>query len=271
MDTPPAAAADQRVQRVLQVVVDSLSSDLEGKRVLDLGGGEGSFALQFALRGAEVVMAEGREGNVARARFAAEALGLDRLRVLHHDVTTLDEGELGSFDVVLCLGVLYHLESRDALSLVEKTFRMSRRLAIVETQVALSGRRRERLGGHEYLGTPYPEDAAERGAALVSGTSFWPTKPSLLNLLADAGFTTVAEVLMPVVPAVDAFRDHTTLLAVKGERQGIVSAGGTPAALRRPERLPPLAHPAQGLRWRLLERAARLRGAGLRGVFGGPR
>jgi SAM-dependent methyltransferase len=268
MPAPPSPAAEQRVARVLRLVADNLADGLAGARVLDLGAGEGAFALELALQGADVVAVEGREGNAARARFAAEALGLANLEVVHADVQELTS--LGTFDVILCLGVLYHLEAAPALALVRRVAESTSRLAIFETQIALSGRRVEQLDGKVYRGRSYPEDAVERGAALVSGTSFWPTKASLLNMLSAAGFTSVAEVRVPIVPEVDAFRDHTTLVAIRGRPLEAASISGSPEAPSHPERLPLIAHPSQGPAWRAREWVARRRGAGLGAIFRRP-
>lgn len=43
-------------------------------RILDLGGLEGIYSLEFACHGAEVVSIEGRESNNAHSRFAAQVL-----------------------------------------------------------------------------------------------------------------------------------------------------------------------------------------------------
>ena len=57
-------------------------------------------------------------------------------------------------------------------------------------------------------------------ASLDNSTSFWITKPSLLNLLRDVGFTSVAELLRPKSFA--DFADRLTFAAIKGEPQHVV-------------------------------------------------
>lgn len=252
--------AEQRVERIVRLVGDLAPRPLEELRVLDLGAYEGGFAVELARLGATVVAVEGREPHVEKARFAAHVLGLERLEVLHEDVRALGGLELAPFDVVLCLGVLYHLPAADVIRLVHDLARHCSGFAIVETQVGLSGRTRVEAGGREYRGLTYPEDVSEPGASLDNPESFWPTRASLLNLLADAGFTSVTECLVPAIPALDAYRDHVTLVAVPGDQ-------GTEAPERWPERLPPVAHPSQGLRHRLRERLRRATGGGLLDVF----
>jgi hypothetical protein len=71
-----------------------------------------------------------------------------------------------------------------------------------------------------------------------------------------------------VIPDLAAYRDHVTLVAHKGSPAESLAVPGlaTPGE-RWPERLPLVAHPAQGRRYRLLERLRRARGGGLPRVF----
>ncbi len=86
----------------------AIPKDLRGKTVLDIGCNGGYYSLEMKRRGADrVVGIDSDDGYLAQARFAAEVNGLDiefrRLSV--YDVAALDE----KFDVVLFMGVLYHL------------------------------------------------------------------------------------------------------------------------------------------------------------------
>jgi hypothetical protein len=56
-------------------------------------------------------------------------------------------------------------------------------------------------------------------ASLDHETSFWMTKPSLLNLLRDVGFTMMLEVFRPA--SFFDFSDRVTLAAIKGVPQEI--------------------------------------------------
>ena len=86
----------------------AIPADLSGKSVLDIGCNAGFYALEMKRRGAARVLAtDYDEGYLRQARFAAQVTGLDiecaRLSV--YDVGALAE----RFDLVLFLGVLYHL------------------------------------------------------------------------------------------------------------------------------------------------------------------
>jgi tRNA (mo5U34)-methyltransferase len=87
---------------------DALPQDLSGKTVLDIGCNGGFYSIEMKRRGAARVLGIDHDDTyLAQARFAAETCGLDiefrRLEV--YDVAALGE----TFDLVLFLGVLYHL------------------------------------------------------------------------------------------------------------------------------------------------------------------
>jgi tRNA (mo5U34)-methyltransferase len=87
---------------------DALPADLGGCRVLDVGCNAGFHAIEMARRGASRVLGIDSDPRyLAQARFAASYLGVDiELRQL----SVYDVGRLGErFDVVLFMGVLYHL------------------------------------------------------------------------------------------------------------------------------------------------------------------
>jgi len=86
----------------------AIPADLSGKTVLDIGCNAGFYSFEMKRRGAaRVVGIDSDEQYLAQARFAAEVNGADiEFRQLDiYDVAKLHE----RFDVVLFMGVLYHL------------------------------------------------------------------------------------------------------------------------------------------------------------------
>lgn len=82
--------------------------DLRGRTVLDIGCNAGFYAIEMKRRGADrVVGIDEDERYLAQARLACEVTGCDvELRQLSvYDVARLGE----TFDIVLFMGVLYHL------------------------------------------------------------------------------------------------------------------------------------------------------------------
>lgn len=86
----------------------ALPADLTGRTVLDIGCNGGFYAIEMKRRGAARVLGvDTDEDYLRQARFAVQVVGADiefaRLSV--YDVAVLAE----RFDLVLFLGVLYHL------------------------------------------------------------------------------------------------------------------------------------------------------------------
>jgi tRNA (mo5U34)-methyltransferase len=86
----------------------AVPSDLTGRTVLDIGCNAGFYSQEMKRRGAErVVGIDSDSRYLEQARFAAEASGLDiEFRQLSvYELPLLNE----RFDLVLFMGVLYHL------------------------------------------------------------------------------------------------------------------------------------------------------------------
>lgn len=87
---------------------DAIPADLSGKSVLDIGCNAGFYSMEMKRRGAKRVLAVDSDHEyLAQARFAAQVNDLD---IEFRCMSVYDVGALGErFDVVLFLGVLYHL------------------------------------------------------------------------------------------------------------------------------------------------------------------
>jgi len=98
----------------------------EARTILELGSLEGghSFALASWPHVKHVVAVEGRKANLQRARFVQSVMGQEKVRFVQANLETLDLSSLGSFDAVLCLGLLYHLPQ--PWRLLEKIGRVTR-------------------------------------------------------------------------------------------------------------------------------------------------
>src|SRR5919201_3995948 len=91
-----------------QRFADALPADLRGQTVLDIGCNGGFYAIEMKRRGAErVVGIDSEPLYLAQARFAAEVSGVE---LELHQLSVYDVAKLGeTFDLVLFMGVLYHL------------------------------------------------------------------------------------------------------------------------------------------------------------------
>jgi tRNA (mo5U34)-methyltransferase len=92
-----------------QRFVAHLPDDLTGRSVLDIGCNAGFYSMEMKRRGADRVLGiDSDERYLAQARLAGEALGYDNIEF--RNVSVYDVGALGeTFDVVIFMGVLYHL------------------------------------------------------------------------------------------------------------------------------------------------------------------
>lgn len=103
-----------------------IPDNLTGKRVLDIGAWDGWFSFELERRGADVVAVD----NVESANFLylhRELRSKIDYRIM--DVYELTPEKLGQFDIVLFLGVLYHL--KHPLLALERICALTREFAAV--------------------------------------------------------------------------------------------------------------------------------------------
>jgi tRNA (mo5U34)-methyltransferase len=92
-----------------QRIAAAFPTDLSGKTVLDIGCNAGFYSMEMKRRGAErVVGIDFDDRYLAQARFAAEVNGYNNIEF--QKLSVYDVAQLGEkFDVVIFMGVLYHL------------------------------------------------------------------------------------------------------------------------------------------------------------------
>jgi SAM-dependent methyltransferase len=191
--------------------------------VLDLGCNEGWFA-QRALEwgAARAVGVDVREVNVRRARLVRDHLGIpaERLELVRAGVHDLDVERLGRFDVVLVLGLIYHLE--DPVGALRIARAAARGTVVVESQLTAhrdpirlgwgrSGDYTEAAGHWAALFEPAEAQAAEGNLLSSYGgvLSLVPNRAALLEALEVVG---LRDVRMLDAPA------HLNPQYVKGDR-----------------------------------------------------
>ena len=107
-----------------------IPADLTGKRVLDIGAWDGWFSFEMERRGASVLAVDS-----AKNTRLLEARALLGSRIDYHiaDICRLTAKDIGTFDIVLFLGVLYHL--KHPLLALENVCGMCRDMACIESFV----------------------------------------------------------------------------------------------------------------------------------------
>jgi SAM-dependent methyltransferase len=219
-----------KVRRVLQLIRDFSTKPFDQLRILDLACGEGVYAIEAALRGAEVRALDARPERMNEGAKAAERLGLKNLCFEQTDIRRVDLGSHGSVDVVLFLGILYHLDQRDVFSVLKNVYEMCDQFMVIDTHIALQGQVKVEHDGQSYEGEHVREhgdddtDDVRRSrllASLDNQFSLWFTKESLFRLLHDVGFTSICECVVPSEPWKP--DNRITVIAAKGEAVRISS------------------------------------------------
>ncbi len=182
---------------MLEPAVREVLDAAEHPAVIDLACNEGWFSQRMLDWGAErVIGIDIREVNVRRARLVAERLGIgsDRLEFRLGDVYELDPTELGEFDVVLNLGLIYHLE--DPVRAMRISRSLCRRLCVIESQLTRQnsplawgrGAEHTELAPASFAAYPEP-DADENPVASASGVmSLIPNRAAVEQMARSAGF-----------------------------------------------------------------------------------
>ena len=173
----------------LAMVSDWISAAVSGKRVLDLFSGNGAFSCLAGLAGArEVVGVEYAEDRVKCAEFVASTMPPGhRISFKHGDVYQIGELFDEPFEVVLCLGGLYHIA--DPAFVLRQIGGLTRERLILQTDQVLS------LPGNWAKFIVRRQDKTHEGMASIrGGYGTWHYSPGCIReLLRHGGFQIMEE------------------------------------------------------------------------------
>jgi ubiquinone/menaquinone biosynthesis C-methylase UbiE len=124
---------DTRLRMTEAAVASYFGARRQGLDCLDIGCHEGFYALAMARLGMNVVAVDGREENLRRARFVAEAMGIGNVTYRQGRVETLARDQARTFPLTLFLGVLYHVE--DPMLCLRQVAAVTGEMCVIETQV----------------------------------------------------------------------------------------------------------------------------------------
>jgi SAM-dependent methyltransferase len=214
-----------KVRRIMQITRDLARRPFQELRILDVGCGEGVYAVEAGLRGADVLALDARTQRMDMGAACAKRHGLDNVKFVQQDVREVTRDTYGEFDVVYCLGLLYHLDVPDLFRVLENLHSVCAGMLVADTLVSLEGGSEATHGGRVYQGERRREHGDEDSVELrrtrvlksIDNTfSFLLTRESLVRLLSDVGFSSVLECHAPPEPLKAG--DRITLVALKGER-----------------------------------------------------
>jgi len=172
-DQPHYDALNSAREATLGQLLKSLKKDLELRTAVDVGCGLGHFAVFLRDLGFDVLAVDGRQENVNEARRRSPDL---EFRVANAEDTGIQA--LGKFDLVLCLGLLYHLEN--PFVAVRNLFAMTGKVAILEGMC---------VPGDEPIFAVRDESPTEDQG--LRHVALYPSENGLVKLLYCSGFSHV--------------------------------------------------------------------------------
>lgn len=217
-----------KVRRVTQLISDYTKKGIDKAKVLDIACGEGAFSIEAAIHGANVTAIDAREERMNIGRDIVKNNSIRNIEFKKEDLRMLTFEKNGKFDVVLLLGVLYHLDVPDSFRALENIYEMTDGLLIIDTHIAMTANESTEYKKKVYKGVKFREhyqsDTDEDKLAKVRASvdnefSFWFTKDSLIQLLHDLGFSSVLECHAPIEPLKS--ENRVTLVALKGRNRRI--------------------------------------------------
>ncbi|MBV8097486.1 MAG: DUF1698 domain-containing protein [Acetobacteraceae bacterium] len=176
----PGRIKASKIARMSRLIFDR---SIAGKSVLDIGCWDGAYSIEAARRGAARVLAtdhyvwhggwgDRRCFELARAHLAPQ------IEVMDIDVRHISVESLGRFDMVLFLGVFYHL--RHPFKVLEQVAALAQEMLVVESRLV-------RLLSRNPLMRFYP------GAGLDGDPTNWwaPNRACMAAMLRDLGFARI--------------------------------------------------------------------------------
>lgn len=173
----PGTIRTSKIRRMSRMLFDGL--DLQGRTLLDIGCWDGAYSIEATRRGAIVTATDHYVWQEVPARRQAFDLAMRRLapsvRAMDVPVEELTVEQHGRFDIVLFLGVLYHL--RHPLKALERVARLAADTLIVETRMTM-----------RYVGKPVMQ--FHPGQTLENDPTNWwtPNRRCVEEMLRDIGF-----------------------------------------------------------------------------------
>jgi SAM-dependent methyltransferase len=158
---------------VLSELVPELRKHLELRTAVDVGCGLGYFSALLHSLGFQVTAVDGRAENVAEAQRRVPQASFHAMNAEDFALR-----KLGRYDLVLCFGLLYHLEN--PFLAIRHLHAIASKLLLVESTVAPGAEPIMRLVD-EYHGD-------DQG---LNHVAFYPTEACLAKMMYQAGFPNV--------------------------------------------------------------------------------
>jgi tRNA (mo5U34)-methyltransferase len=215
---------EQRRRYFFEALLKVNGGSLKGLRVLDLGCNAGFWSLQAIEAGADFVLGvDGRQMHVEQANLVFEAKGVDPSRFRFEEANIFTHEFAEKFDVVLCLGLMYHIAK--PMELFEIMDRVSAEMVVIDTSVSFAPHSFFEISRDRNMDDP--RNAVDYEIVLV------PTRGALIDLAAEFGYKTV--------PLAHNMSDYTGMSDYRIRRRlAFICARSTPLDALDPEPPPPV-------------------------------
>jgi tRNA (mo5U34)-methyltransferase len=182
-------------------LLDDLIRDWPSVRCLDIACNEGFFSFELARRSArEVVGFDARPVVIEKAQLVQSKLHHPNVSFSVFDLEQLTAEWNGRFDVVLCLGIVYHLEN--PIGCLRRVRNVTEKVCVIDTQLnRFSGEietpegRATSVQRRRSAMSLVDEPAGELSG--VQPVSLVPNHRALLRILDAVGFSRVLQVMPP--------------------------------------------------------------------------
>ena len=204
--------------KMLEACLDeNLGSERSGLSALDLASHQGWFAVNMARAGFSPVLGiDARASHVEDSSLIAQIYGMDQLSFRQGDIHEQGPDTLGQFDVVLMLGLLYHLENPVGALRICRS--LCRGLCVIETQIVPGMSGWVDYGSYQYVrplrgsfGIIDETEETHGPEASITGVCLVPSLEALMWLLEKVGFSSAA-VLQPPPDAYEQLRHHKRVM-----------------------------------------------------------
>lgn len=176
---------------------------------LDVACNEGYFGFEILRKGAKnVVGFDARKINIDKANFIKNHFDYKNIEFHVDNVYDLDPKRYGVFDIPLCLGLIYHLES--PMMALRKIRNVTKKVCMVDTQVTKfnpvkgvdgvktsNGCSTNIMETDSVLGLYDESDIDSNQCGSVTGLSCFPNKAAVFKMLKYAGFSEIIQLNPP--------------------------------------------------------------------------
>lgn len=217
ISTPLISEEFQKVHNTRKKMIfsklDNTIKEWNNLRCLDIACNEGFYSFELAKRGVkEVIGFDARKINIDKANFINEFWKFDNASFFVGDIEKINNVELGQFDLVFVLGLLYHVEN--PMLILRKIKSLTNGFCVFDTQInrfdsdvtmgfGCTGFDKQ---SKDLIAIIKEPDFEENITASITGLSFVPNKSGLFTMLKEVGFTKIEQ----IEPFTDSYEQYTT-------------------------------------------------------------